>query len=92
MKNCYKGGIGIGLFFLLLMMGCGGKDHKNTVDYFERFYQQMERISADSPEHVSRMVDQIMPSVKDSLMYYRLMFLKVRSCFLSFRLDSALIL
>lgn len=89
MKNCYKGGIGIGLFFLLLMMGCGGKDHKNKVDYFERFYQQMERISADSPEHVSRMVDQIMPSVKDSLMYYRLMFLKVRSCFLSFRLDSA---
>lgn len=89
MKYYYKAGIGIGLFFLFVMMGCEGQKSKYKVDFFERFYEQMERISADSPEHVSRMVDQIIPSVKDSVMYYRLLFLKVRSCFLSFRLDSA---
>lgn len=89
MKHYYKVGIGVGLFFLWMMMGCGVKENRSPVDFFERFYQQMERISADSPEHVSRMVDRIIPSVKDSTMYYRLLLLKVRSCFLSFRLDSA---
>lgn len=84
MKYYYKVGIGVGLFFLFVMMGCGRTENRNKVDFFERFYQQMERISADSPEHVSRMVDRIIPSVKDSTMYYRLLLLKVRSCFFIF--------
>lgn len=89
MRYCCKAVIWISLFCLCMLMGCVGKQTKNKVDSFERFCQQMEKISADSPEYVSRMVDKIMPSVKDSTMYYRLLFLKVRSCFLSFRLDSA---
>ena len=89
MKYYYKVGIWVSLFFLCLLIGCTGKEHRSKVDSFERFYQQMESISADSPEHVSQMVDRIMPLVKDSTMYYRLLFLKVRSCFLSFQLDSA---
>lgn len=89
MRYYYKIGIGVGLFFLFMMMGCGGKGNNKKVDFYERFYEQMERISADSPEHVSRMVDRMIPSVKDSTMYYRLLLLKVRSCFLSFKLDSA---
>lgn len=89
MRHYYKIGIGVGLFFLFMMMGCIGKEDRKKVDFFERFYERMERISADSPEHVSRMVDRMIPSVKDSTMYYRLLLLKVRSCFLSFKLDSA---
>ena len=59
------------------------------MDSIEKLYQQMEQLSADSPEKVNRMVDTLLPSVTDSMMYYRLLFLKVRNCFLSFKLDSA---
>lgn len=77
------------LCFFSAMIGCRGKREVNRVDSIEKLYQQMEQLSADSPEKVNRMVDTLLPSVTDSMMYYRLLFLKVRNCFLSFKLDSA---
>lgn len=76
-------------FVLPIMMGCMRQEKKSSKDSFETLYQQMEQASADSPEQVSQMVDSALPSVKDSMMYYRLLFLKVRGYFLSFNLDSA---
>lgn len=81
--------IGVGFFFLSIMLGCVGEGGKNRADSLELLYQHLEQISADSPEQVSQTVDEIIPSVRDSIMYYRLLFLKVRSCFLSFQIDSA---
>lgn len=76
-------------FVLPIMMGCMRQEKKSSKDSFEMLYQQMEQASVDSPEQVSRMVDNALPSLKDSMMYYRLLFLKVRGYFLSFKLDSA---
>lgn len=76
-------------FVLPIMMGCMREEKKSSKDSFEMLYQQMEQASVDSPEQVSRMVDNALPSLKDSMMYYRLLFLKVRGYFLSFKLDSA---
>lgn len=77
------------LFFLTTLGGCVGKGKSTKIDSLEVLYQHLEQISADSPEHVNQMVGKVIPSVKDSMMYYRLLFLKVRSCFLSFNIDSA---
>lgn len=74
---------------LPIMMGCMREEKKSKKDSFEMLYQRMEQLSVDSPEQVTRMVDNELPSVKDSLVYYRLLFLKVRGYFLSFKLDSA---
>ena len=83
--------VGIWIFCCALpvMMGCMGETQKSRKDSFEVLYQQMEQVSVDSPEQVTRMVDSILPSVKDSMMYYRMLFLKVRGYFLSFHIDSA---
>lgn len=59
---------------LPVMMGCMGETQKSRKDSFEVLYQQMEQVSVDSPEQVTRMVDSILPSVKDSMMYYRMLF------------------
>lgn len=58
------------LFFFSVMIGCMGKRDVNNVDSIEKLYQQMEQLSADSPEKVNRMVDTLLPSVTDSMMYY----------------------
>lgn len=68
-------------FVLPIMMGCMRQEKKSSKDSFEMLYQQMEQASVDSPEQVSRMVDNALPSLKDSMMYYRLLFLKVRGYF-----------
>lgn len=83
--------VGIWIFCCALpvMMGRMGETQKSRKDSFEVLYQQMEQVSVDSPEQVTRMVDSILPSVKDSMMYYRMLFLKVRGYFLSFHIDSA---
>lgn len=61
-------------FVLPIMMGCMRQEKKSSKDSFEMLYQQMEQASVDSPEQVSRMVDNALPSLKDSMMYYRLLF------------------
>ena len=89
MRYYYIVGIWIFCCALPVMMGCMGETQKRRIDSFEVLYQQMEQVSVDSPEQVTRMVDSILPSVKDSMMYYRMLFLKVRGYFLSFHIDSA---
>jgi tetratricopeptide (TPR) repeat protein len=89
MRYYYVVGIWSFCFVLPIMMGCMRQEKKSSKDSFEMLYQQMEQASVDSPEQVSRMVDNALPSLKDSMMYYRLLFLKVRGYFLSFKLDSA---
>lgn len=89
MRYYYIVGIWIFCCALPVMMGCMGETQKSRKDSFEVLYQQMEQVSVDSPEQVTRMVDSILPSVKDSMMYYRMLFLKVRGYFLSFHIDSA---
>lgn len=74
---------------LSVVVGCTNKGTRSDAGSFEKFYQHLEQISADSPEQVSQTIDSVMPSFKDSVMYYRLLLLKVRTCFLTFNLDSA---
>lgn len=88
-RHQYIAGVWVCFCFLSIIMGCVGKKEVQRVDSFEEFYQQMERLSSDSPEKANRMVETLLPSVTDSIVYYRLLFLKVRGCFLSFKLDSA---
>lgn len=82
-------GIWVGIFMLSVVVGCTNKGTRSDAGSFEKFYQHLEQISADSPEQVSQTIDSVMPSFKDSVMYYRLLLLKVRTCFLTFNLDSA---
>lgn len=89
MRYYYVVGIWSFCFVLPIMMGCMREEKKSSKDSFEMLYQQMEQASVESPEQVSQMVDSALPSLKDSMMYYRLLFLKVRGYFLSFKLDSA---
>lgn len=89
MRYYYIVGIWSFCFVLPIMMGCMREEKKSSKDSFEMLYQQMEQASVESPELVSQMVDSALPSLKDSMMYYRLLFLKVRGYFLSFKLDSA---
>lgn len=89
MRYYYIVGIWSFCFVLPIMMGCMREEKKSSKDSFEMLYQQMEQASVESPEQVSQMVDSALPSLKDSMMYYRLLFLKVRGYFLSFKLDSA---
>lgn len=89
MRYYYIVGIWGFCFVLPIMMGCMREEKKSSKDSFEMLYQQMEQASVESPEQVSQMVDSALPSLKDSMMYYRLLFLKVRGYFLSFKLDSA---
>lgn len=88
-KYCYIVGVWIFCCVLPLMMGCMREKKKGEQDSFEMTYQQLEQLSGNSPEQAARMVDNLLPSVKDSMMYYRLLFLKVRGYFLSFKIDSA---
>ena len=74
---------------LSVAVGCTNKGTRSDAGSFEKFYQHLEQISADSPEQVSQTIDSVMPAFKDSVMYYRLLLLKVRTCFLTFNLDSA---
>lgn len=69
------------LCFFSAMIGCRGKREVNRVDSIEKLYQQMEQLSADSPEKVNRMVDTLLPSVTDSMMYYRLLFFESQKLF-----------
>lgn len=89
MRYYYIVGIWSFCFVLPIMMGCMHEEKKSSKDSFEMLYQQMEQASVESPEQVFQMVDSALPSLKDSMMYYRLLFLKVRGYFLSFKLDSA---
>ena len=89
MRYYYIVGVWSFCFVLPIMMGCMHEEKKSSKDSFEMLYQQMEQASVESPEQVSQMVDSALPSLKDSMMYYRLLFLKVRGYFLSFKLDSA---
>ena len=82
-------GIWVGIFMLSIVVGCTNKGRRSDADSFEKLYQHLEQLSADSPEQVSQTIDSVMPSFKDSVMYYRLLLLKVRTCFLTFNLDSA---
>lgn len=54
--------------------GLYARGEKSSKDSFEMLYQQMEQASVESPEQVSQMVDSALPSLKDSMMYYRLLF------------------
>jgi len=79
MRYYYIVGIWSFCFVLPIMMGCMREEKKSSKDSFEMLYQQMEQASVESPEQVSQMVDSALPSLKDSMMYYRLLFLKVRT-------------
>lgn len=81
MRYYYIVGIWSFCFVLPIMMGCMREEKKSSKDSFEMLYQQMEQASVESPEQVSQMVDSALPSLKDSMMYYRLLFLKVRGTF-----------
>ena len=91
MRYYYIVGIWSFCFVLPIMMGCMREEKKSSKDSFEMLYQQMEQASVESPEQVSQMVDSALPSLKDSMMYYRLLFLKVRGYFLSLSLILHLI-
>lgn len=77
------------LFFIFIMSGCTGKGRGSNDNSLEAICLHLEQMTADSPEQVTQRVDEVIPSVKDSMMYYRFLILKVRSYFLSFDLDSA---
>lgn len=81
MRYYYIVGIWSFCFVLPVMMGCMREEKKSSKDSFEMLYQQMEQASVESPEQVFQMVDSALPSLKDSMMYYRLLFLKVRGYF-----------
>lgn len=74
MRYYYVVGIWSFCFVLPIMMGCMREEKKSSKDSFEMLYQQMEQASVESPEQVSQMVDSALPSLKDSMMYYRLLF------------------
>lgn len=88
-RRNYIIGVWVGIFMLSVVVGCTNKGTRSDVGSFEKLYQHLEQIVADSPEQVSQTIDSVMPSFKDSVMYYRLLLLKVRTCFLTFNLDSA---
>ena len=79
------------LLFPILFGGCGFRKSAESQEAasLDRLVLELEDCTSKEPEWVCSSVDSLLPSVKDSILYYRLVVLKAKSKLFLAELDSS---